>query len=251
MESWSAPERNTQTAACWAALGFPIRVEKQLDANSGFQACVFFIGEHTAPGFPKRNLSRERQAYQSGDMERDTPLHPLLMAMRAMHNFNVLMDWIKQGDQRRLKPVANGQAMIYTPGTAHTADPVIVQTGDIDACAALATLGVPVCAIDGHGNQHRFSLPHLGLDMMGGQGIYNTDAAQLLKELREGNLHDFDDDFMAGYNALKARRELMGAIYAARASVLIQKPGTSRRAYVMQNAKGATMDAVRKHFKIA
>jgi hypothetical protein len=56
---------------------------------------------------------------------------------------------------------------------------------------------------------------------------------------------------MAGYNALKARRDLLGAVKSQRASVLIQKPGSMRRAYVMENATGTMMDKVKRHFKIA
>jgi hypothetical protein len=86
---------------------------------------------------------------------------------------------------------------------------------------------------------------------VGTHGTYNVDAAQLLKELRAGTLDEFDDDFMAGYNALKARRDLLGAVKSQRASVLIQKPGSMRRAYVMENATGTMMDKVKRHFKIA
>jgi hypothetical protein len=127
----------------------------------------------------------------------------------------------------------------------------MVDTGDIDACAALASIGVPVCSIDGYGNNHRFRISAMGIDLVGTHGTYNVDAAQLLKELRAGTLDEFDDDFMAGYNALKARRDLLGAVKSQRASVLIQKPGSMRRAYVMENATGTMMDKVKRHFKIA
>lgn len=250
MEQWSAPQRNTQLAACYAALGFPIRLEKQIDADSGYESSVFFIGEHTAPGFPKNKLSTVQQAYKDGTMETMFPMHPLLMGLRAMHNFNRLLDWTKQGKQQRLKAIANGQAMTYMEGTAHAPESVMVHTGDIDACAALATLGVPVCAIDGSGQSHRYHLPHLGQDIIGKHGAYNVDAAQLLKELRAGTLADFDDDFMAGYNALKARRQIMGAIYSTKATILIRKPNSVRRAYVQENASNKCMDRVKNHFKI-
>lgn len=251
MEAWSAPERNTQIAACFAALGFPCRIEKQTDAETGQTVASFFFRTATAPGFPPAKLSDIRQAYDSKAMERDTPHHPLLMGMRAMHNFNALMDWLKQGKQQRLVTTANRQFMIYKPGDAAAKEAVMVETGDIDACAALATIGVPVCAIDGYGNNHRFHIPAMGLDVVGTKGVYNVDAAQLLKELRAGTLDDFDDDFMAGYNALKARRDLLGAVKTQRASVLIRKPNSFRRAYVMENASGSIMDKVKRHFKIA
>lgn len=251
MEAWSAPERNTQIAACFAALGFPCRIEKQLDAESGHTTASFFFRTATAPGFPPATLSNIRRDYDSGDMEQTTPHHPLLMGMRAMHNLNALMDWMKQGKQQRLVTTAQKQFTIYKPGTAHAREAVMVETGDIDACAALASIGVPVCSIDGFGNHHRFHIPAMGMDLIGTQGTYNVDAAQLLKELRVGTLDEFDDDFMAGYNALKARRDLLGAVKTQRASVLIRKPNSMRRAYVMENATGTMMDKVKRHFNIA
>ena len=251
MEAWSAPERNTQIAACFAALGFPCRIEKQTDAETGHTVASFFFRTATAPGFPPARLSDIRQAFDSGDMERNTPHHPLLMGMRAMHNLNALMDWLKQGKQQRLVTTAQKQFMIYKPGTAHAQEAVMIDTGDIDACAALASIGVPVCSIDGHSNTHRFHVPAMGMDLIGTHGAYNVDAAQLLKELRAGTLDEFDDDFMAGYNALKARRDLLGAVKNQRASVLIRKPNSFRRAYVMENASGTIMDKVKRHFKIA
>ena len=251
MEAWSAPERNTQIAACFAALGFPCRIEKQTDAATGHTTASFFFRTHTAPGFPPATLSAIRKAYDEGEMERDTPHHPLLMGMRAMHNLNALVDWIKQGKQQRLVTTSQRQFTIYKPGTAHAQEAVMVDTGDIDACAALASIGVPVCSIDGYGNAHRFHIPAMGMDLVGTHGTYNVDAAQLLKELRAGTLDEFDDDFMAGYNALRARRDLLGAVKNQRASVLIQKPGSMRRAYVMENATGQIMDKVKRHFKIA
>lgn len=250
MEIWSPPERNTQNAACFAALGFPIRLEKQIDASDGRTFAVFFIGSQTAPGFPSLKLSDVRKQY-AGNMEEITPKHPLLMAMRAMHNFNKLVDWLKTGTQHRLKPVAGGEAMIYEAGQAHPKPAVVIETGDIDAAAALATIGVPVVGIEGYGNQHKFTLAAEGLTMNHRLHTYTTDAALLLRELREGNLADFDDDFMAGYNARKAHRLLLGHIKSARASVLIRKPGTLKRAVVMENASGDTMDKVRNHFRIA
>ena len=251
MESWSAPERNTQVAACFAALGFPVRIEKQMDADTGHTCATFFFRQATAPGFPPLRLGDVRRLYKSGDMETMQPHHRLLMGMRAMHNLNSLMDWLKQGRQQRLHAVNEGQFMVYTSGTAHTREAVMIDTGDIDACAALATIGVPVCAIDGYGHSHRFHIPAMGRDVVGTHGVYNVDAAQLLKELRAGNLDDFDDDFMAGYNALKARRELLGAVKDSRSSVLIRKPNSVRRAYVMENASGDMMDRVKRHFQIA
>jgi len=214
METWSAPERNTQIAACFAALGFPVRIEKQMDTENGRTVATFFFRQVTAPGFPPARLGEVRKLYRSGDMERLTPNHPLLMGMRAMHNLNALMDWLKQGKQHRLTHISGNQFAVYEAGTAHAREHVMVDTGDIDACAALGILGVPVCSIDGYGNNHRFHIPAMGLDMMGPHGAYNVDAAQLLKELRAENLNDFDDDFMAGYNALKARRDLIGAVKA-------------------------------------
>jgi hypothetical protein len=251
MEQWSAPESNTQLTACYASLGFPIRVEKQLDSSSGHRACVFFIGEATAPGFPANRLSTVQKDYREGTMELQTPMHPLLVAMRAMHNLNRLIDWIKKGEQQRLKYINGRQSTIYESGTAHAPEAVMIQTGDIDAVAALGVIGVPVCGIDGYGNAHRFSVPALGMDIMGPLGEYAIDAAELLKELRAGNLKDFDSDFMAAYNALKARRELMGAIYAAKSSVLIRKPNSLKRAYVLEGASGNAMDKVKKHFHLA
>jgi len=89
------------------------------------------------------------------------------------------------------------------------------------------------------------------MDLIGTHGAYNFEAAKLIKELRAGTLDEFDDDFMAGYNALKARRDLLGEVKAQRASVLIRKPNSFRRAYVMENASGTIMDKVKRHFKIA
>jgi hypothetical protein len=246
MEAWNAPTTDTRRTACYAALGFPVRVEAQIDESTGRSATMFFLGQHAAAGFPPASMSALVAALDSGDLEATDPTHPLLSGLRAMHNFSAMLNWLKTGNAQRLHGIANNAAAVYQPADqAHAAPRIVITTRDIDVCAALAVVGVPVVSITGYAGAHNeFTLSATGLLPE------KVDAALLLKEWRAGNLKDFSGPFVDAMNALKARRDIMDFVRTQKRTVLIRKPGSRKRAVIMETAGGRVLDEVRKHFLI-
>lgn len=251
---------NTKLAAAALALGFRFTCDLIQPAKGGQLVTQFmFRGESLRPEHAGVTLADVR-AWQSGELERTAPMHPVCVMMRANHNYDRLLD-MQHGQPMRLVSVADAQATLYRPGPESPMFQRLQRctTDDLCLAASLAAVGLPVIAIrDSGGGRHVYDLPLLGYVVRRADGQqrledakalmqrWPTDADPLRLALEETDpLHPV----VMGYDVLHCRTRLRRQIQSTTPLLLIGESAQPRQALVSMDASGRVMDRVTEHFK--
>lgn len=156
---WSTQDLNT--AASFAALGFPVRVTDTVHEHTG-KSLVQFSFQNASVHAPHLRLLDLRKQHRSGTLAQTTPLHPLLVGLHAVHNLARVLDFQKTGLPHRLESQPGG-FFRYVPGAAGHAATVPMEqrwrTNSIALAAALGVLGYPILMIEGEHTARRYVLP--------------------------------------------------------------------------------------------
>lgn len=207
-------------ASALAALLLPVRLQVHQDVLTGKVLTLFEIGAVSVDGQWQRDallgeLHKKR-------LEAEQPHHPLLQGLRALRNYEALLQAQRTGEHLRLVGVAGSHASEYRVGQEV---PELVnaralyQTADLGLCAALGTLGLPVVKIQpAGGGRHFYQLPALGhVLLFRGQHVRHQ-ADMLAQRVAPGSYDlllertDPAHPMVSAYNATACRAQLKKAL---------------------------------------
>lgn len=263
---------NTKLAACLAALGFQSDCKPLMDVTTEKTVREFrFNGLHDSARRPQfTNLSLAcAKLWTDGELEETQPMHPLCVMMRAMHNYDRILDMHK-GAVMNLRsaalidpehPEKGGQMTVYKRGTQpdprsnFSAETLHVE--DLQLVAALAGVGIPALFITGSEGARVYTLPRHGYALTREDGTYYlADAAQLSRraptpqDLRRLALEDTDPlhPVVLAYDALEARSVLKKLLQRRRPNLHIQDENL--HSIITANSTGRVMDILTKRYGI-
>jgi hypothetical protein len=250
---------NTKLAASMIALGFDFTAELVQPTRKGEKLHTQFLfrGIHHRPLFAHIRLDCAKK-WEEGTLEKEEPMHPLCVMMRAQENRDRLLDWQKQGIPHGLRsiPATGGQMLIYRKHGYQSFTCRTLTLEDLDLAASLAGVGIPVIDIEGSDGMHRYVLPQHGFARLDEQGVPFIECAFTLVQgaptpedprrllLEETNpLHPV----ALGYDALNVRAWLKKGLETTRPLLLIQEEGTDKQALITSTSTGRVMQQVERH----
>lgn len=253
---------NTKLAACMIALGFDYTAELVQPTRKGEKLHTQFLfrGIHHRPLFTHIRLDCAKK-WEDGTLEKEDPMHPLCVMMRAQENRDRLLDWQKQGIPHRLRsiPATSGQMLVYRALSAvwvPSATSRIFTLEDLDLTASLAGVGIPVIRIEGSAGMHRYVLPQHGFARLDEKGVPFLECALTLiqgaptpDDPRRLLLEDTNPlhPVALGYDALNCRALLKKSLESTQPLLLAQSEGTTKQALISANAEGRVMRHVETH----
>jgi hypothetical protein len=258
MEAFSWSTKSTALAAAFGACGFPIRtnVTEIIELRPAFKL-RFFIAAQSQWLARERNPLRE--AHLTGELVKADPLHPFLQALRAAHNYAVLLGVQKTGTRVRLAQVPDAQAWHYAPGEEDARLRLMPgpRTNDLPLAAACGVVGIPVVDIEGEQGRRLYRLAARGLRSIElPQPEWET--LHLIRRQQPGKpalaleqsepQHPLCAAYQAAHDFVKLTKHLK---HRHPRAVILRAPGSHRRALVMEHASDRVLDKVRRHFGVA
>jgi hypothetical protein len=245
---WSTS--NTKLAAVFAGLGFPVETRATEILERKVSSRVrYYIGDASTRNSMRRDYLRN--AWETGDLEKADPLHPFLVGLAAVANYERLMIMQSRGERYRLVSVPGGWE--YRQGEEDARLMLaqdLVQTTDLPLAAALGAIGVPVVRFDGSHGQRRYVLPNRGLDLV------QRPCTELMRRAVAGKLDlelertEPQHPLCAAYQATYSLGRVNAHLKRQLRCVVLKAPGSQRRALVTEHATNRVLDKVQKHFGI-
>jgi hypothetical protein len=249
MEQWKQT-RDTRVAAAFGTLGMPIRLTTTIIEATGQQRTTFHIGLSSLDGtFKTSPISRD---WNSGKLETAQPTHPFLTCLRALENRRSLLELLhKPTTTLRLVQIGTSGIWQYTtpgdelPGIYGHRE--VFRTYDVKLAAALATVGLPVLAIEEGSGRHSLILPRYGPPRA--DSLPPVDAADFATAWRtDRESIPWEEPFAQAARALHNRERLLDAIHRDTPNLLVRKPRSLRSAIISTEATPAAWDKVKEHF---
>lgn len=256
MEAFSWSTKSTALAAAFGACGFPIRTNATeiLELRQAYKL-RFFIGAQSQWLALERDPLRE--AYATGELAKADPLHPFLQAVRAAHNYAVLLGVQKTGARVRLAPVPGAQAWHYEPGEEDARLRLLPgpRTNDLPLVAACGVVGIPVVDIEGEDGRRFYRLAVRGLRSVElPQPEWET--VRLIRRQEPGKpalaleQSEPQHPLCTAYQGAYSYAVLLAHCKRLTRNVLIKDPHSRRRALIPENPSADLLEDVRRHFKI-
>lgn len=253
----------TQLAASLWSLGFPFKGDLvQPDRpNQRLHTQFIFWGPSVRPEFAHLNLAQIINDWEEGKLDREEPLHPLAIRMRAQHNYNAVLKMIHESRSYRLCSVGGGRLFVYREGqeTASMMGSKSLGLTDLPLIAALGLIGLPVVKVVGSPGHSHFYLPLKGYQRLlpTGERVQEdlkeiTCLAPTAAEPFRLRLEDIDPlhPLIQGVEALNFRIDLKKRLESRAPARLMEDPeGGPRQAMLSINASGRVMAEVGKHFR--
>lgn len=245
MDQMLIKTRDTREAAAFGTLGVPVTIESILDAKTNDSSVYFNMGAVSADN--KVNVSHVRGQLKDGSLPAH---HPIYNCLRALKNKKVLQQVIKSGGGVNVKANASGTGFILDASLSCSGMPTVgkvLKTGDLDVVAALAERGSEIYAMLPGTRGLEFYMR--GVDeasqMLGG-----GDYLALVRDLKSGVLAEKDPEhpFLTGVLANVNYRSLVIAVDRSESLVMIQKPGSSKSAFVREGASDQAFDRMSQFF---
>lgn len=259
MHAWQTT-RNTYEAAALASIDIPLKPVSMRDLKTG--------AEYTDWNLAPNNQSvldddpvRTPRLFITGDLRRDfnngkpigelaaQPLHPYLIALRAMHNRNALLA-AQKGVAMCMKEEALG-SYILERGTQRTPLPPVITTVDLDLAVALIGIGCAIASITFNGVDHAYTLARYSI-APALEGTSRLDGGLLMHDLRANLIFPARrwEPFAIAIHALHCLRELRRQQHSDRYITVRHKTYTARGAAFKENAPGHTLAAVQHRLGI-
>jgi hypothetical protein len=242
MEAWLST-LDTREAAAFATLGVETRVISSLHERTGKRVVRFHLAPQSACG--TYSTGKLRAALKAGMTGPGEPSHPLAVIMRAFHNREAILAMIHDGRRSTLTPVPGTAIWQYTPSgdgiPGLDGAPACIRTPDLNLASALATIGLPILAIDGDSRKSRFTIAAFGPP-----GI---DGANLTRQWREAP-DDIPDShpFSIAARGLRTRSQLRRMVAEAIDSIIISKPNTLTHAIIRADASPKAWQKIARFF---
>lgn len=249
---------NTKLAACMAALGFPSDCDPAEDVSTSKKVREFmFKARSVRPEFAHLSVQIARW-HQSGVLEKREPMHPLCVMMRAMHNYDRMID-IHKGVVMNLRSTPDERMTVYRrcsqPDPRSNFSAQRVEVTDMALAAALAGVGIPVLAFDGPEGARRYWVPQNGYAVRDEKGqVHLEDAAALIRRAPTSQdprrlalevtspMHPV----VLAYDALNARAVLKKLLN--RRAPLLHVKASGLQALITANHTGRVIDQLTERF---
>jgi hypothetical protein len=254
-EGTAAFMQNTLEAAALCACGVPLRTHKTPRERTGQVEWRFdYTPSHPVP-LPGVAMTANRLVhdYRSGQLEKDTPAHPFLNALRALRNRERLLRWIKAGHTAQLvrHPLADvwqyeSAPLVEIP--SHMAA-TLYHTRELKLACALGVFGVPLIRVSGILPDMTFELAGTGFP----GALTPPQTAQLARDFLDGTLDARDPahPFFIAFSAIETMQKLIRHMRSEIANIWIEKPRSKggRSAFIRADATSKARDTVFKHFR--
>lgn len=250
MEIWASTHK-TILAAALGTLGVPIRIEKSLDERTGKQSRVFHLGAESVDG--KVSTSSIKSRFESGELFREDPGHPVVDISYAKQNRDRILDAVKTGRRCELVNQKSPKDLARTfyqtggncsfPGVLGVSG--VLRTPDLNIVAAFARFGVPVLDVEGPEGNRKFILP--AHQRLAGVSPFEGTVLEVWQDWRSGDLAD-EHPFAYACKGLINYGRLVRELNAEKEQILIRKPKSSKSAIVNPEITGKGMDDVRRFF---
>ena len=257
---------SVELAAALSTLGAEVKLDISTDRISGQAWKTILIGTDSVdykaigarvigkageeePEAPSINTQLILSLIRKGELQQSDPHHPALDVLRACKAADALLAWIRTGEDHRLVRVQGAHRWQLLKGQIDPAvksGPCLFGTRDRKMAAALVVLGYEIARLEGEAPSTLFCFRGAHAD-----GLPQTcqDLAQLVrtKRLQES---DPEHPMLWMLQGLINRDAIFDLLNTRQPLVLIRAPGTGRASLVSSNAKGRTMDRVKKHLGI-
>jgi len=234
----------TRQAACLAALGVPVspilfyRVREANEKVTYQHASISIWPEFAALG-PIKETLRE---FNLGKLALSKPLHPLLDAMRAVRNAELLSEAVNESAPMiGLGYDAQRERTRMIAGPAVKGEAPYAKVISLALSAALGTLGFPLLALE-QVDEHnaRFVHPRLSVPMISDNAPRIHDASELLAGHRAGTLasmHPFEIAWRAASSWLQ-----LCDVVSGEAAVVMFRNAQTRSAFITADAEQSKID---------
>jgi hypothetical protein len=252
---------NVELGAALSVLGIEIKLDHSVDKLSGQAWKTLLIGLDSVPfeaigatnadgeaPMPSHNTQLVLGLLKKGMLQEKDPTHPALDVLRACKAADALRLWCK-GTEHVLTKVKGVERWALVPGQippSLKSGTALFGTRDLKLAACLCVLGFPIARLEGNAPDTLFCFQGQSLTM---PPAVASDLAQAVRTQRlqsESPEHPLLWMMQGLLN-----RDAIGEMMRSRAPlVLIRAPGTGRASLVSANAKGRTMDRVKRHLRI-
>lgn len=260
MQAW-ATTRNTHEAAALAALDIPVRAVTMHDFKTGNEYTDWnlapnnqevvngtLVPDRHARFFVTADLRREHNGGQLTGSLAVQPLHPYLIALRAMHNRARLME-AQKGKPMHLKQEAPG-SWILQPGHGSLISGIAyIETSDQDLAIALIGIGCDLQNITHNGNRHVYRVSRYA--RISGEAPA-VDGGVLMQALRANEIFPSRrwEPFAIAIHALHCLREMRKHQHSAKFITIKHKTYQVKGAAFREAASSAVQAAVQRKLGI-
>lgn len=250
-------------AAALSVWGIPIIPDKSVDSRSGMGWKKILLGLESVPWTEIGAVTERGEEEPLPTIKTNTilglirnnklfeadPHHPSLDVLRACRAADEIAKWTKDGADRVLVKVqgADRYQLVQRPLEPSIKTGIAsLGTRDLKMAACLCVLGCQLLRLEGAAPNTLFVFGPVGF---GTPPVVPTD---LRVAFRNGSLAAENEQhpllwMMQGLSNRDAIRDMMRKKAAI---ILIRAPDTGRASLVSENAKGRTMDRVKKHLRI-
>lgn len=259
MKSIAAPAytrtTSVDTAAALSVLGVEIKPDLSEDRVTGKSWKSLLIGLDSLPDdavigeAPNHNTKMIMSLVRTGKLQEVDPHHPVLDGLRACKAADTLALWSKTGTSHMQFKVAGAERWLMQPGQLPPSIsqlPGLLGTRDLKLAAALTVLGFQLLRLEG-------SAPD-ALFVFGSALFMPPECPQILcTAYRNGTLLQISPEHPLLWvkQTLSNKDAILDMMRSRLPLVLIRAPNTGRASLVSSNAKGSTMDRVKRHLRIS
>lgn len=257
MKNTAAPAYTRTTsvelAAALSVLGVQVKPDLSEDRVTGKRWQNLLLSLETAPDpqgeqLPSHQTKLVMSMVQTGQLQDADPHHPVLDALRACKAADTLIEWTRNGKPHRQVKVKGAQRWLLAEGQLPPSIatlPGLLGTRDIKLAGCLTVLGFQLLRLEG-------SAPEV-LFVFGPALFLPPECPQILRTAyRNGSLaaNTPEHPLLWMMQALSNREAIRDMLRNRLPLILIRAPGTGRASLVSSNAKGKTMDRVKRHLQI-
>lgn len=254
MKSWQTT-RNTYEAAALCSLDIEPRPVTILDHKTGQEYTDWNLKPASTED-PTRNT----KPFITGELRRDfnngkpinelatTPLHPYLIALRAMHNRARLIE-AQKGQAMRLKEEAPGSFILERGSDSTTPAGPYIDTADMDLALCLIGIGCDLVGITNTGSAHVYRVTRYARrSSVLPSEAPAIDGGELMRALRDDLLFPARrwEHFAIQSHALHCLRELRRHQHADRYIAVRHKTYKVRGAAFRENSNSESLAHVQK-----
>jgi hypothetical protein len=250
-------------AAAMSVLGIQVHADVSEDRISGKGWKTLLLGMESVPaeaigmkpieGEAEQLPSHQTKAIlgllKNGDLHKADPHHPAVDVIRACTAREQLMRWARTGRRYRLGKVKGASRYMLIEGEeleSVKALPPGLMTRDLKLASCLVVLGCPIIRLGGQ-------MPDTEFYFAGqGYGMPPPVTADLSQAFRTKRLEEISPEhpLLWMMQGLSNRDAIANHVRDKKKLVLIRGPGNGRASLVSENAKGRTMDRVKRHLGV-
>jgi len=247
---------NTRLAAACATLGITVTTSRKVHEGTDEEQRTFCLADSSEQSSLQLNTASLLWQYKHGELEKADPNHPLLDAMRGLHNRGQLVKWIKEKRPQLLAlhpdrrcprtTYQEGEPIAPAAGLQLDGKAPVFETTDIAIASALSVVGIPVLQLRGHGQHVVFIMAAIGFPL---HTARPQDARQIVADFESGKL-PAEHPFRWAHSAVLNYRVLLDTLANDMLMVFYEDDkGSGRAALIRADAKTIAYDKANEFFR--